>query len=637
MSKHGSLKQRFGRRKGSQSLPAEYIQEHLEDEDLNAAVIAPPLKYVARINSFATPKTSDELEGEEESLFSGAKEELQLLKEAIVQYQQKTNPDASSITKVTDSSNPWKDVRDAVKLAKAREDGQDNDSSSTRHYCDKIVNNISSFETWLDLLPGGDYGAVVGGVFKMVVTAGKRAHDVRVTIFQALADIPFWVGRAVRYGELYADSKPRELVQMTAQLCSAVLVALRYIIIYFTEGVLKKAWKAMAQGQAYKQTLMDQLDQVRDLIDRVDQEAAVSSQYRIKDLQTAVTTLTRQMNELKEQQHTSKFSLDETTKTELSTLIGEVTAGYLIKSFYSHLSSNPGIDAGIGGVLLPRVLAARPSTELEKPKESVSHTSLLSALKHPPDIPQQDLKRCLSMGTSLSIIDQDRVKWTMQSPKLREWLIFSPKSRTLLINSNGDANEMFSSTTFLSAKMLECLGRIEHIMSQHFFCSLHTTSRTDTMADAVGLIKGFVCQLLLRDFAWDLTFLPTTDLGKIQNNDLETICALFRKMIQQLPNPTFLFWIIDGITYYERSERRRDFLKVIQELLGVIKDCNTVVVKLLLTCPGTSLYVKDALDKDDILTVPSTVDGSRQGWSERAFQKTLGREIESLDGADRGD
>lgn len=50
-----------------------------------------------------------------------------------------------------------------------------------------------------------------------------------------------------------------------------------------------------------------------------------------------------------------------------------------------------------------------------------------------------------------------------------------------------------------------------------------------------------------------------------------------------------------------------------------------------------SLYVKDALDKDDILIVPSPVDGSRQGWSDHAFQKTLGREIESLDGADRGD
>ena len=43
-------------------MPAEYIQEQTEDEDLNSAVALPPLKYVARINSFATSETNEELE-----------------------------------------------------------------------------------------------------------------------------------------------------------------------------------------------------------------------------------------------------------------------------------------------------------------------------------------------------------------------------------------------------------------------------------------------------------------------------------------------------------------------------------------------------------------------------------------------
>lgn len=74
------------------------------------------------------------------------------------------------MVKANDSNSSWKDVSDAVKAAKDREDGQDKDSWSARDSCDKIVDNISAFETWLDLLPGGDYGAVIGGVFKMVVT-----------------------------------------------------------------------------------------------------------------------------------------------------------------------------------------------------------------------------------------------------------------------------------------------------------------------------------------------------------------------------------------------------------------------------------------------------------------------------------
>lgn len=62
MSSQGFFKQRFGRGRGSKNVPAEYIQEHMEDDDLNAAVASPPLRYVARINSFATSETNEELE-----------------------------------------------------------------------------------------------------------------------------------------------------------------------------------------------------------------------------------------------------------------------------------------------------------------------------------------------------------------------------------------------------------------------------------------------------------------------------------------------------------------------------------------------------------------------------------------------
>ena len=190
MSTHGLFKHRFARWKGSTNIPVEYIQEHMEDDDLNSAITSPSLRYVARINSFATMETNEELErwglpspaGKDHIhanmpilkrgriSVSGARDELQQLKEAIVRYQQKIDPDSSPIVKVDELTSPWKDVRDAVKVAKDREDGQDKDSWSTRDSCDKIVDNISTFETWLDLLPGGDYGAVVGGVFKMVVT-----------------------------------------------------------------------------------------------------------------------------------------------------------------------------------------------------------------------------------------------------------------------------------------------------------------------------------------------------------------------------------------------------------------------------------------------------------------------------------
>ena len=62
MSKSGFLEQHFGRRNDSANLPAEYIQEHMEDDELKTAMITPPLQYVSRINSFATSEIARELE-----------------------------------------------------------------------------------------------------------------------------------------------------------------------------------------------------------------------------------------------------------------------------------------------------------------------------------------------------------------------------------------------------------------------------------------------------------------------------------------------------------------------------------------------------------------------------------------------
>ena len=147
----------------------------------------------------------------------------------------------------------------------------------------------------------------------------------------------------------------------------------------------------MAQGQAYKQTLLCQIDRVRELIANVDQEAAVSLQYRLRDLEKLsreyFPTITRQLLELREQQQKAQsFHLDEATKKDLSTRIGEAAAGYAINSFYSHLSSNPGIDGRLRGKLLKpsthdpllkkkakgvvplQILEAHPSTVMENPK-----------------------------------------------------------------------------------------------------------------------------------------------------------------------------------------------------------------------------------------------------------------------------
>lgn len=238
-----------------------------------------------------------------------------------------------------------------------------------------------------------------------------------------------------------------------------------------------------------------------------------------------------------------------------------------------------------------------------------------------------DLQCCLAKGRLLETDDQDRAKWIMASTDLREWLN-SSKSRVFLINGNGDGDETFGPTTFVCAKLLESLGDIDPMITLHFFCSLHTTNKDGFRDNAVGLIKSLLAQLVLCSEDWDFGFLGKDGLKRLEEGDLDAYCKLFRDLIEQLPPMTLIFLMIDGITVYERSMRREGFLKVIKELTDMMADCRQLVVKLLLTCHGRSAFVK--LDRKNVLTLPSIVEGNSQGWSEHSWKRGVGKDVKEL-------
>lgn len=152
-------------------------------------------------------------------------------------------------------------------------------------------------------------------------------------------------------------------MQKTAQLCSAVLVALRHVMMYFTEGILSEQYdsqctlqahsnieseggfKAMVQGPAYKKALQSRLDRVKDLTTKIDQEAIVRSQHRLKDVEGHAISISKVLKEL--QASTRLPNIDEAWKQDVITQIGDYTAERVINSMLSQLSSSSCIDGGM--------------------------------------------------------------------------------------------------------------------------------------------------------------------------------------------------------------------------------------------------------------------------------------------------
>ena len=245
------------------------------------------------------------------------------------------------------------------------------------------------------------------------------------------------------------------------------------------------------------------------------------------------------------------------------------------------------------------------------------------------------------MCNSLGLVEQDRLKYMMQSRELRDWLSL-PKSQKLLIICNGQGyKEMYLPSAVLCAKLLERLGRIEPVISLGFFCSFHEDYHwrdPEHFCDSpFGLLKSFVLQLLKRDIPWDLSFLRIEDFFKIKDNDIDFIWALFRRLVDQLPKRTFLFFIIDGINNHGHSRVRHEFTKVIGGLLEMVKRPNGVIIKLLLISHSSYFFnwhrsglFDCKVDDKDTLNVPATGDGGRQGLSELDFQSTIDVELEKL-------
>ena len=230
------------------------------------------------------------------------------------------------------------------------------------------------------------------------------------------------------------------------------------------------------------------------------------------------------------------------------------------------------------------------------------------------------MRRCLAHGKVLGLEDQDRAKWVMRSRHFQDWLNH-PASKTILINGNCDGMETFSPLTFLSAKILEGLETIEPIITLKFFCSLHATGQENS--NAVGMMKSFITQLLQQDLTWNLASLSREDVDHLKADDLKTLCRVFHYLLRQLPHTTFVYLVIDGLTFYERTDKRQDFMKAIDEILNIVDACKNIVVKLLLAGHGRSFFVKDYVEDEDSLTVPTIVDGDRQGWSDERWNRSM--------------
>ena len=216
--------------------------------------------------------------------------------------------------------------------------------------------------------------------------------------------------------------------------------------------------------------------------------------------------------------------------------------------------------------------------------------------------------------------------------ELYHWLAKTHRSRAMLINGNSDPLEYLSPLSLFTGHLTSLFAKAKPCIVLSYFCGLHMNFGDDPRSNARGMMVSFISQLLsqgkYKGVVFDLAGMIDEDFDMLKKeDDLPTLCKLFRNLVRQVPENKVLFCAVDGMSLYELSSEADDMLYVWRVLEGLLGDKKMkTVLKLLATCPGESGYVRDARDfkHGDVLLVPPHVDGSRQGvWNTNDLDSSI--------------
>ena len=230
-------------------------------------------------------------------------------------------------------------------------------------------------------------------------------------------------------------------------------------------------------------------------------------------------------------------------------------------------------------------------------REGPAAIDLLKMLKYDEELVQTDVEACLTLGYTQSATAHARSTWVLHSTEIGEFLAGSAGSALLLINGNSDATEFISPLSFVCAKISDMVSVSRHILLAIFFCGRHPDELRNPRANAKGLLASLTGQLLMQvekrrlsEFEMSLPFVDNDTYNAIHEEDMEALFRVFRGIVTQLPKGTIIFLLVDSLSAYENSTRKEDTVSLMRKLARFVKSLKNVALKVLITCPGQSMY-----------------------------------------------
>ncbi|OJJ76616.1 hypothetical protein ASPBRDRAFT_192736 [Aspergillus brasiliensis CBS 101740] len=503
----------------------------------------------------------------------------------------------------------------------------------------------AAVEGWLGLVPAeSNYMSVVCGGLKFILHAIARAKEVRDAIIGGLCNIPLLLGSAQRVLAIHKTSTP--LRACSDALYVAVLTALGHMLVYAQKHTLGKALGALLRQSSFELTLTRSIENVQRCRDKFNEEANVCNMEmasQIKDLSQDIDKTTIGIREtLKDfmvliynekkrtqalQDHYSKMAnakIDRNNEllekaTPLLNTVADLLKSSPRLADEAYVSSQsfyaPSSNAMISFVSGHRTHGAAQEASVYSERDL--RDIVRSRLIYEEHQARTDVVANHQLAGRLCLEDQDRCVYVIRSPELAAW-IRTPTSTILVVNGNSPKIQFQSPWSFTAAKLVYALDMMranspaskDQIAAVHFFCGEHVDTSKDINSPTT--IANEILSQLLSSFK-HIDLIPLIKMGDFEGSDLEAVCQRIECVLDRLPVTTFVFCIIDGLSFYLADQKTSEqankllrwLIKLTRHQQRARKRLEVCTFKLFLTAPLRlqGSYVKK-LRANEVMNVP---------------------------------
>lgn len=224
----------------------------------------------------------------------------------------------------------------------------------------------------------------------------------------------------------------------------------------------------------------------------------------------------------------------------------------------------------------------------------LSFSELQSILCAPLQTITRDFEQVLRNGLQLDQSQQAQLQWVLQQERFSQW--FRPGDSDFLLmygnplSLSNDSGRISSLSVVCATVMASLSQNIPGVIGLYYFCGLHHSS-IDDLRGPQGLIRCLIARLLV-EFEANSSSSPRIGCADahfikgLQRRDVRSLCDLFSSIVMLFSINTTIYFMIDGIAWYEGEEMLDGLLQVIQTLCRLVGGQGSKCrLKVLITSP----------------------------------------------------